>query len=158
MSLKSRWVSAAVAPYTAPMTPRTIRPGIQKAAPSGISWMPRRMMPNAPSFISTPACTIETAVGADMWPSGDHVWNGQSAASTPQPMTIMGKNVFWKVGLSVPSWPAAQSCWRSNVPRFASWKVAKMPIQMRTEPPTSMSVSLAAPYSLRVDPQTPMSR
>ena len=56
-------------------------------------------MPNAPSFMRTPAWTIETAVGAAMWPSGDQVWNGQSAASTPQPMTKNGKKIFWKVGL-----------------------------------------------------------
>ena len=53
-------------------------------------------MPNAPSFISTPACSIETAVGAETWPSGDHVWNGQRPASTPQPMTNSGKTIFWK--------------------------------------------------------------
>jgi len=115
-------------------------------------------MPNAPSFISTPAWTIETAVGADMWPSGDHVWNGQSAASTPQPITISGKTAFWNVGLSVPSLPAFQSAYMSNVLSPASWKTAKMPIQMSTEPPTSIIVSLSAPYSLRVEPQTPMSR
>ena len=82
--------------------------------------MPSRMIPNAPSFIRTPACTIETAVGADMWPSGDHVWNGQSAASTPQPIAIIGKKIFWKVGLRVPSLPAANSRCMSKVPRFAS--------------------------------------
>ena len=54
-------------------------------------------MPNAPSFISTPACSIETAVGAATWPSGDQVWNGNMPASTPQPMTNNGKTIFWKL-------------------------------------------------------------
>ena len=44
--------------------PTTISAGIQNFAPSGISSIPSRMMPKAPSFISTPACSIETAVGA----------------------------------------------------------------------------------------------
>ena len=53
-------------------------------------------MPNAPSFISTPACSIETPVGAATWPSGDQVWNGHRPASTPQPITKNGKTTFWK--------------------------------------------------------------
>src|SRR5512146_1490796 len=38
-----------------------IRAGIQKCAPAGKSSMPRRRIPKAPSFISTPACSIDTA-------------------------------------------------------------------------------------------------
>jgi hypothetical protein len=35
--------------------------------------------------MSTPAWSIETAVGAEAWPSGDHVCNGQIPARTPKP-------------------------------------------------------------------------
>ena len=35
--------------------------------------------------MSTPAWSIETAVGAEAWPSGDQVWSGQIPASTPNP-------------------------------------------------------------------------
>ena len=61
--------------------------------------MPTRRIPNAPSFIRTPAWSIETAVGAATWPSGDHVWNGHMPASTPKPIMKNGKNVFWKSSL-----------------------------------------------------------
>ncbi len=68
-----------------------MRPGIQNSAPSGRSWIPRRMIPNAPSFIRTPAWSMLTAVGAATWPSGDQVWNGQRPARTPQPMQEHGE-------------------------------------------------------------------
>ncbi len=58
--------------------------------------MPSRMIPNAPSFISTPAWTMLTAVGAATWPSGDQVWKGQRPARTPQPIRNTGKTTFWK--------------------------------------------------------------
>ena len=48
--------------------------------------MPTRTTPYAPSFMSTPACSIETAVGAEAWPSGDHVWRGQIPARIPKPI------------------------------------------------------------------------
>ena len=100
-------------------------------------------------------------MGADIWPSGDHVWNGQRPASTPQPTAKKGKMIFWKVGSRAPLRPASQSVGRSKVampgPALASCTTAKMPIQMPTEPPTSISVSFIAPYSLRVEPQMPMS-
>ena len=115
-------------------------------------------MPKAPSFMSTPACTIDTEVGADMCPSGDHVCSGQRPASTPQPTAKKGKMIFWNSGLRAPLRPASHSAGRSNVPSPASCTTAKTPIQMPTEPPTSISVSFIAPYSLRVEPQMPMSR
>ena len=64
---------------------------------------------------------------------------------------------FCVPALMSPFWPASQRVGRSKVPRPASCTTAKMPIQMPTEPPTSISVSFIAPYSLRVEPQIPMS-
>ena len=124
--------------------------------------MPTRRMPNAPSFISTPACSIETPVGAATWPSGDQVWNGHMPARTPKPTMNSGKHHFWK---SSSYWPS-RSTVRSNVPSAASTKMAKMPTKMSTEPPTSIIVSFIAPYSfVRVNvpksllaPQTAISR
>ena len=55
-------------------------------------------MPNAPSFISTPAWSIETAVGAAAWPSGDQGWSGKMPPRVPQPRTTIGKMIFWKFG------------------------------------------------------------
>ena len=54
-------------------------------APRGSNSMPSRTIPYAPSFIRTPACSIETAVGAEAWPSGDQVWSGQIPARMPKP-------------------------------------------------------------------------
>ena len=53
--------------------PKPISTGIQAAAPSGSNTIPTRIMPKAPSFISTPAWSILTPVGAATWPSGDQV-------------------------------------------------------------------------------------
>ena len=47
--------------------------------------MATRRMPNAPSFMSTPACSMETAVGAATWPVGDQPWNGNMPARMPKP-------------------------------------------------------------------------
>ena len=64
--------------------------GAHASAPSGSTTMPTARMPNAPSFINTPACSMLTAVGAATWPSGDHVWNGHRPASTPNPIMKNG--------------------------------------------------------------------
>ena len=65
----------------------------------GKELMPNRRMPNAPSFISTPACSIETPVGAATWPSGDHVWNGHIPPNIPKPITKNGNKGFLEVGV-----------------------------------------------------------
>src|SRR5450759_4680293 len=61
------------------------------AAP-GIRKIATLKAPYPPSFIRTPACSIETAVGAEACPSGDHVWNGNKAPRTPKPRKVRGKN------------------------------------------------------------------
>ncbi len=52
--------------------------------------MPTRSAAKAPSFISTPAWNIETAVGAATWPSGDQLWNGKMPPSTAKPKKTNG--------------------------------------------------------------------
>ena len=37
---------------------------------------------------------MDTAVGADAWPSGDQVWNGNNALITAKPINVNGKNSF----------------------------------------------------------------
>ena len=66
--------------------------GAHATAPSGSIMNPTRMIPKAPSFISTPACSIDTAVGAEACPSGDQVWNGKTPASDPKPSQSSGKH------------------------------------------------------------------
>ena len=72
----------------------------------------------------------------------------------PQPIMKKGKNVVAKPLLNSTS----RSTGMSNVPAPASAKTAKMPMKTSTDPPTSTMVSLMAPYSLLVLPQTTMSR
>src|SRR5947208_914921 len=73
MYFRSVCASAETAPYSAPITPSVISTGAQNSAPAGSSVIPTRRMPNAPSFMSTPACSIETPVGPATWPSCDLV-------------------------------------------------------------------------------------
>ena len=67
------------------MTAMVPTSGAQYTVPSGRRSMPTRTRPYAPSFMSTPACSIDTAVGAEAWPSGDQVWSGQMPARMPNP-------------------------------------------------------------------------
>ena len=138
----------------AAIPPSTSSTGIHRSVPAGRISIPMRTMPKAPSFISTPACSMETAVGAATWPSGDQVWNGQRPARMPQPIMKNGKNVLAKDLSNSTSRRTAMS----KVPAPASAKTAKMPMKISTDPPTSTMVSFIAPYSLLVLPQTTISR
>ena len=84
-----------------------------------------------------------TAEGAATCPSGDHVWNGHSPASTPNPTIRNGKNMRWKPSENS---ICSRTC-RSNVPALASTKIASSAIQIRTLPATRNSMSFIAPYS-----------
>ncbi len=44
---------------------------------------------------------MDTAVGAEAWPSGDQVWKGKIAPSTPKPRKIIGKAQYWNSGENV---------------------------------------------------------
>ena len=52
----------------------------------------------APSFISTPAWNIETAVGAATWPSGVQLWKGKIPPSTAKPKNTGRNQMCWKRG------------------------------------------------------------
>jgi len=56
-------------------------------SPAGKSIIATRRQPYAPSFITTPASSIDAAVGAAAWPVGAQVGNGHKPASTPNPQT-----------------------------------------------------------------------
>ena len=70
-NLKSVCRMATNAPYIIPITAKAAKTGAQYTAPSGNRRMPMLRMPTAPSFIKTPACSMETADGAATWPVGD---------------------------------------------------------------------------------------
>ena len=146
MYFRSRCASAEMAPYSAPVTPSVISTGAQNCAPSGNSVIATRRIPKAPSFIRTPACSMDTAVGAATWPSGDQVWKGHRPARIPNPSANNGKTAFWKFS-SYAIELRLLSPMRSNVPRSASTNVAKMPTKISALPPTRYSTSFIAPYS-----------
>ena len=66
--------------------------------------MATRRMAKEPSFINTPAWSMDTAVGAATWPTGDHVWNGQTAARTPKPEEQEHKGDLLNPGAKGPPW------------------------------------------------------
>src|SRR5882757_6182191 len=72
--------------------------GCQNASPTGNSGSATRRQPYAPSFITTPASSIEAAVGAATWPVGAHVWNGHKPAKIAKPTNTRGKAHIWKLG------------------------------------------------------------
>src|SRR5512146_266897 len=95
MYLKSVCTKAMKEPYTTATAAHSITSQDQCLAPSGSSMMPTRRAANAPSFISTPAWNIETAVGAATWPSGDQLWKGQMPPSTANPKNTGRNHAFW---------------------------------------------------------------
>ena len=77
-----------------PITARVAISGAQNFQPSGQRKMATRSTPKAPIFMSTPAWTMLTPVGAATWPTGDQVWNGQTAARMPKPRNSSRKASF----------------------------------------------------------------
>ena len=144
----------------------------QSRMPSGSSSIPTRMMPKAPSFISTPACSMLTVVGAATCPSGDHVCSGHIPASSPNPTITSGKTTRWNSGEkpgpppSPPERANSESAGMLNVPRPASLYMTMIATHTSRLAATIISTSFIAPYSLGrskvlnlvLDPHTPMSR
>ena len=54
--------------------------------PRGTGTSPKRRKPYVPSLSITPASTTEPAVGACVWASGSHVWNGKIGTLTANAM------------------------------------------------------------------------
>ncbi len=101
-NLKSRCTNATLAPYTMPMSASRAKTSRHEPSPStwnphgsmpaGKSIMATRRQPYAPSFITTPASSIEAAVGAAACPVGAQVWNGHMPASTAKPTNTSGNS------------------------------------------------------------------
>ena len=53
--------------------------------------MATRRQPYAPSFMTTPASSMEAAVGAATWPVGAQVWKGHMPARMANPVKTSGK-------------------------------------------------------------------
>ena len=99
-NLKSFCTSATIAPYTIPITASNANTSRHDPNPSNesptdpsraeTSVIATRRQPYAPSFITTPASSIEAAVGAATWPVGAQVWNGHRPARIPNPTNTSG--------------------------------------------------------------------
>ena len=95
-NLKSFCVSATIAPYTMPVTASAATGICHALAPSGNNVIATRNAPYAPSFMTTPARSMDAAVGAATWPVGAQVWNGQRPARIAKPTNTNGKAQYWK--------------------------------------------------------------
>ena len=98
---------------------------------------------------------MDTAVGAATWPTGDQVWNGHRPASTPKPRNRNGKTIVWNRGLkAVAASRVMSKVWARRTRRRAPATAGST----SAVPASRYRVSFIAPYSLRVLPQTAMSR
>ncbi len=61
-------------------------------APSGRIGNAMRMNPYVPIFSMTPASSTEPIVGASVWASGSHVWNGHIGTLTAKPSAIAAEH------------------------------------------------------------------
>src|SRR4030042_4610246 len=153
--LKSVWTMAMNAPYTTLTVASARMSGDQKRAPSGRSAVPTRKAAKAPSFISTPAWNIDTAVGAATWPSGDQLWKGKMPPSTAKPKKTNGNQKCWKAGEN----PACSIASRSNVFNPELKYIASPPTRATTEPMTRYNAAFIAAYSrVTCQPQMAISR
>ena len=63
------------------------------------------MNPYAPIFSMTPASSTEPIVGASVWASGSHVWNGHIGTFTAKPSAMAPNTINWNVWLKPPDAP-----------------------------------------------------
>ena len=69
--------------------------GLQAIAPSGSNGAAIWISPYKPNFLRTPACNIETEVGAVSYPFAAQVWNGNNATRIPKPIKSRPKILVW---------------------------------------------------------------
>src|SRR5712664_2154041 len=75
-----------------PITASTNRIGARSTAACGNIGIAKRKNPYVPIFSITPASTTEPAVGASVWASGSHVWNGTIGTLTAKPIANATNN------------------------------------------------------------------
>src|SRR5690348_10217407 len=117
------------------MIPITANPpihGAQLWAASGRMGMATRMKPYVPSFRRTAARMTEPTVGAWVWASGSHVWNGNIGTLTANPMNRPAKIHSWVEWTMELEWAARYSIEKLTAP---VWKNrARKLSSMRAEP------------------------
>jgi hypothetical protein len=83
--LRSRWARQASAAYTMAITASTPIHGAQVRDASGRTGRAIRTNPYVPIFRRIPARSTEPTVGASVWASGSHVWNGHIGTLMAKP-------------------------------------------------------------------------
>jgi len=81
----------ARAAYTMPITASNPIHGAYFCAPYGRMGSAIRMNPYVPIFSMTPARSTDPIVGASVWASGSHVWNGHIGTFTAKPSATAPK-------------------------------------------------------------------
>src|SRR6185437_8817651 len=100
----------------------------------------------------TPARNIDPAVGAEEWPSGTQVWNGNNAVKMPNPTNRKGKNSRCACNERFPP-----SAGKSKVYAPLVY-IPNNPTSTRADPPISIKASFIAEYSFRPLPQIPINK
>src|SRR3990170_8887671 len=120
------------------------------------------MNPYVPIFSMTPASSTEPIVGASVWASGSHVWNGHIGTLTANPRATAPNTTSWNPSVNPP--PAANCCSfrMSNVctpPPMSERKyMPRNPSSMNTDPNSVYRKNLMAAYSRLALPQMPIKK
>src|SRR5208283_955791 len=86
---------------------------------------------------------MDTAVGADAWPSGDQVWKGKTPASVPKPSQTSGNTSICVEREKGTAW----STWRSKLRAPDRLHSTNIATRMAAEPTSSIRVNFIAAYS-----------
>src|SRR5438270_10955849 len=117
--------------------------------------MANRTKPDVPSFSRMAARITEPTVGASVWASGNHVWNGNIGTLMAKPMNNPAKI---SDAVAVGNWAAA-TVWRraimSNVWPPLKYRARKLRI-ISAEPNRVKRKNLIAAYWRLGPPQTPI--
>ena len=106
-----------------PITASTPISGATFTAAAGRMGMAMRTKPYVPSLRSTAAKITEPTVGACVWASGNHVWNGNIGTLMPKPMNMPRKMSTCEDNAT--PWSAVGSARMSKVCGFARKNMAK---------------------------------
>src|SRR4051812_27043778 len=105
----------------------------------------------------TPARSTEPMVGASVWASGNHVWNGHIGTLMANPSATAPNATSWNVWLNPPEAPNFANATMSNVCGAGPRKyIARNASSMNTEPNKVYRKNLMLAYSRFAEPQIAM--
>src|SRR5262245_9292824 len=108
----------------------------------------------------TPASSTEPIVGASVWASGSHVWNGHIGTLTANPSPTAANTISWNACEKPPvaanrvSWTTSNVC--TPLPTSELKYIARKPSSMNTDPNNVYRKNLIAAYSRFELPQIPI--